>query len=364
MVNDMLGWIAIAASVVIGYIAWGYMKNRPIESAMTEDVDGDLLRLGKTFILHQPAIHTSEEADKTIDPPATNKGPQEKYTIVCFPGFMETMQYFTQLYDQKNVDLIIINNFDYHNPFKNKEIKDLNWKEAIPYAEGTIAYDAAVLNLVIKHLVKTDKIVVHGHSRGGAVTLDAARQNPTDFSHIDILLEAPILPQARLPKSAERIFYYGGQITVPFLIPLAKHLPSSIRQKSPIFVKNSPRKYELLTPMVANPNSADVMFKQIKDILQWPAVTTFDAFNNGRSCTIVMGESDSILSRRKMKKSALQAEAMSLSKSEVNIQIVETQQTDHFISLEQPAQIHSILETIMQRPSTDRPTPVKRIEPS
>lgn len=357
----MFGLLMLAVSFVAVYLVWQNLKNRPIVSDVNEATSGQLLRFGKTVILHRAASDRYAN-DNLVDVGSSEdsqaKAPA-KFSIICFPGFMETMQYFTQLYKDFDVDLIVINNIDYHNPFQDKAIQDLDWKDIVPYREGTIAYDAAIVNLVIKHLVKTDRVIVHGHSRGGAVVLDAARQNQKQFSDIDLLLEAPVLPQAFLPQGSEMIYYYGGRVALPFLIPLVNALPPSLRQKSPLFIKMSERKSELLTPMLANPNNAEILFKQSKDILQWPATTTFDVFDNGQSCTIVIGESDKVLSRRRMKASALQAEAISLTNPSVDIQIVETTETDHFISIEQPMQMRSVIETIMNRPINKVPSSKK-----
>ena len=125
----MFGLLMLAVTFVAAYLVWQNLKSRPIVSEVSETASGQLLRFGKTFILHRTAtdinaIDHSVDVNSVEDSEAQDKA---RLTIICFPGFMETMQYFTQLYNEYDVDLIVINNIDYHNPFQDKVIQDVEW---------------------------------------------------------------------------------------------------------------------------------------------------------------------------------------------------------------------------------------------
>jgi alpha-beta hydrolase superfamily lysophospholipase len=57
-----------------------------------------------------------------------------------------------------------------------------------PYEHHTIKDDVAVVIQAVKHLANTDELLLHGHSRGGAVVLEAIKQNPDLFKNAKVLL--------------------------------------------------------------------------------------------------------------------------------------------------------------------------------
>ncbi len=91
------------------------------------------------------------------------------------PGFLEDVRYFLELYRDRNCELILINNANYHCPFEEAESAVVDWPQnEIPV--GTIAHDVFVVAQVLERLVTTKSIVLHGHFRGGAVVIEAGGQ--------------------------------------------------------------------------------------------------------------------------------------------------------------------------------------------
>ena len=116
------------------------------------------------------------------------------------PGFLEDMRYFVDLYRDRDCELILVNNANYHSPFDLRSAEDLDWP-ANPHPVGTLAHDGFIVARAIERLATAPEAVLHGHSRGGAVVLEAARQGDasiaTERRVAAALLEAPVLPQGR-----------------------------------------------------------------------------------------------------------------------------------------------------------------------
>ena len=160
--------------------------DRPTLPIYAKDFDGEILRIGACHALVRRAAATP------------------RATVVCVPGFLEEVWYFDGLYEDADLDCIYLNNADYHVTTVAPEARAqaVDWDRPLPYAVGTISHDAAVLNQVLTHLVRSGPIRLHGHSRGGAVVLEAALQSPELHRRLEIeyLLEAPVLPQGDTPE--------------------------------------------------------------------------------------------------------------------------------------------------------------------
>src|SRR3569833_1517509 len=103
---------------------------------------------------------------------------QPRHSIVCVPGFLEDIWYFRNYLIDTSLEVVLISNSDYHLPLGQAKPEVPGWAQTNAYQVGTIEYDAAVLNQALEHLVTAPRVKLHGHSRGGAVLLGAARRRP------------------------------------------------------------------------------------------------------------------------------------------------------------------------------------------
>ncbi len=301
-----------------------------------EDFFGQLLQVGKSVVAYQ----------KEDDSLTTNK-----QTIVCMPGWLEDHRYFSEIYTPKDAELIFINSCDYHGPSKDKTPVKVQWQINIPYPECTIEYDAAVLIMAVKNLASHKKVLLHGHCRGGAVVIEAVKQAPELFSQAQVILEAPILPEAPVGVQTPSKFINGPvgvqtpskiinalvskviMYTFPFVAhALAKKgLPTSLlKNMGPL---NS-RKSHLLKGLFFSAKSAAVLMKNMDNMMDWPLQNKMSLLDNIKGGHILLGSSDSVLSRRLM--------IRSIHKNKGNLNIVNTKHSSHFISLDIPEQVSTL----------------------
>ena len=119
-------------------------------------------------------------------------GPSPHQSVIAIHGFLEDFRYFTALYRDPSLELVLVNNSGYHCPVIGWPAARASWSEVDnPYPVGSIEHDAFVFNLALTHRVTGARVRAHGHSRGGAVILEAARQNPALFRDVEVILEAP-----------------------------------------------------------------------------------------------------------------------------------------------------------------------------
>ena len=57
----------------------------------------------------------------------------------------------------------------------------------------------ALMLRALEHLPRSPIVRVHGHSRGGAVVLEAASMRPELFKDVEVLLEAPTCQRQEAP---------------------------------------------------------------------------------------------------------------------------------------------------------------------
>jgi pimeloyl-ACP methyl ester carboxylesterase len=259
------------------------------------------------------------------------------------------MRYFVELYQNTDVELILINNADYHSPFAAQPVEATNWGNANPYKVATIAYDAFVMCQVIKNLATTTNITLHGHSRGGAVILEAAKQQPRLMANIIALLEAPVLPQAHIVGKNEAMMNYGGYYLFPLAFAFLRLLPESTRLLHPLMKIATPVKKRIFADFCFNPKHYRTIIDSIQDISAWHRISTYELYQNFKSITVVVGERDGVLSRRAMMKSAAQAE---------RVEVIQTTGTNHFVSLERPSLMLEFLGKLWSDASVSRPVAV------
>ena len=287
-----------------------FWLHRPLRFHDATPFDGTLYQVGHSEILKREGAA------------GTNT------TLVCFPGFLESQHYFTELYADTDAEFIALNNADYFSGFYTKQTIMPDWGKQNPHPVSTIAHDAFLLCEAIENLASHDNIIVHGHSRGGAVVLEAARQRPALMEGVTALLEAAVLPQAKAAPQLERFVRYGGLYVFPMYMGLLRKLPAkwTITEKS--HYPLTPRKREVLANTSRLPKRYSTAIGNMRNIRDWQQQTGYDVYNHFRDLRFLIPERDSVLCRDTMFQSASQAQ---------HARIIETRNTDHFISLEQPA---------------------------
>ncbi len=303
--ESMIGIVGLALLVVFYLRKYLLRKESPQKQAMP--FKGELFQVGQACIAKR--AHSG----------ATS-------TVVVMPGFVENFLYFTEYYANPSIELILLTSADYHVPVTNPRFTSPDWAKIAKLRPGSIAYDAAMLNLALTHLVTTDNVRVHGHSRGGAVTLEAARQQPALFEQIEVILEAPVLPQglpyAPMPATV-RWF-------LPFILPFWQQQPINERNRAMWGPLDNPRKRELIMGVPFNPKRAGIMLANLKDMADWMANTSTDIYQHVKRGAILVPGNDKVLKSAAMLASAQQAE---------NLQIIEIEGGSHFVLADHPDSI-------------------------
>src|SRR5690606_19957716 len=144
---------------------------KPIEQSYTEMFSGRVYTVGKGAVSIR------------------NHSARARHTVIGVHGFLENHCYFTQTYKAPDTELILLTCSNYHIPVSGPCPEAAPWEVPIKHLEGTIEYDACILLQVLQNVPSTDRIRIHGHSRGGAVIIEAIRQRPELFEHIDVRSE-------------------------------------------------------------------------------------------------------------------------------------------------------------------------------
>ncbi len=322
----------VVSLIVIGLIVFIHIvrsiimrvKNPPKNH---QDFVGDLLQVGKSVVAFQAA------SNPDINP---------KRTVVCMHGWLEDHRYFGEIYNTNNNsamdELILINSCDYHMPNTARVANKVDWQTANPYPECTIEYDAAVLIMAVKNLATSSNIVLHGHSRGGAVVIEAIKQAPKLFAQAQVILEAPMLPEATISRSHKlpKVVSMVLSRVVIFLFPFVMFYLSR-KAISTATTKGRGRndnKRVLLSGLFLSAKNAAVLVRNFENMLVWPLQNKMDILHGVRAGCILIGEKDTVLSRRLLLKSA--------NKLNDNFEVIQTQKTGHFISLDIPDEVRTL----------------------
>ena len=313
-------WLLVGALAALAVGLRRRYLDRSTQPIYAKDFEGEIHRIGACHAL----VRRAHGKPRT--------------SVVCVPGFLEEVWYFDGLYDDPHTECIYLNNADYHVTTVSPEARTQQpeWDRPLPYAVGTIAHDAAVLNLVLEHLVHADQVRLHGHSRGGAVVLEAALQHP-DLHHragrdVEYVLEAPVLPQGRIHPSLGVAATGVGLWLLPALMPLLQRLPMR-RLGRLVFGPPSGQKLELASRLWFNAKRARTIVTNVRDIESWMASRTTAAYEvlRGARGWIIVAEMDLILSRRHMARSAHQAGG--------TITVLEIPATSHMLAQDAPGEI-------------------------
>jgi len=306
-----------------------YWRLRTLPQIHRGEFTGELMKVGSTYIARRPA----------------NNGCSR--SIICFPGFLEDMRYFQEVYKDDDAELILLNNANYHCPFLAEaeraagDVIELDWPEN-PYLIGTIEHDGFYLGLALERLANCREVRMHGHSRGGAVVLETGRQSPeltrSKERQVSAVLEAPVLPQARAAgKNSGPLSHRINCYFLPMFFGLLRNISTERLLKMSIMRPTNALKTEILMSIFSTTRSYDTGVKNVQSIFTWQRTMGFEVYDNFPLMNVVIGESDTTLDGLSMLASAEQGQARNS-----GLSIIKTIGTNHFISLEQQDTIRAI----------------------
>ncbi len=280
---------------------------KPIDSAYSEMFSGRVYRVGRGAVS------------------VRNHSGTAKQTVIGVHGFLENHCYFTQAYEAPTTELILLTCSNYHIPVNGVTPEAPEWEVPIKHLEATIEYDACILNQALENLPSTDNIRIHGHSRGGAIILQALAFRPELFTNVEIVLEAPVLPQGKLHALVTTLLEPVSHGMWPWLIRLINSAPSSAYGQT-FFGKMNPRKKQLLSKLFSATQDHLTIVRNIENIMAWMERTDTSIYDEVRHGTFLVPQVDRILDRNAMLASARQ--------SPTTMRIVETEAPSHFITLD------------------------------
>ncbi|MCE9668904.1 alpha/beta hydrolase [Myxococcus stipitatus] len=295
----------IGLGVLAATARW-WLLRREGPSCPLEPFDGVIHRVGKAVI-----------AERHSEAP--------RATVICMHGFVASMRYFThEHYAAPDIQLIQLTSCDYHLPITQPVERPAPWAKVPQAPEGSIAYDAEVLLQALEHLPRTEHIRVHGHSRGGAVVLEAASMRPDLFEKVEVVLEAPVLPQARPYVALGALQLW----LLPFVIPLWRREPISRHNRGAWGPLENARKRELITAFPFNPKRVSTMETNVRGIGEWMNGKDTSVFKNLRRGTVLVPTKDRVLDARSMLESARRAEP--------TLNVVTLEGCSHFVLWDRP----------------------------
>ncbi|MFC4260592.1 alpha/beta fold hydrolase [Marinobacter lacisalsi] len=282
---------------------------KPIEIAYSE------MFSGQVYLIGEGAVSVRNHSGEAL------------HTVICVHGYLANHCYFTQLYDAPTTELILLTCSNYHIPVNGVTPEDACWQSPINELEGTIGYDAELLIQALELLPSSEHVRVHGHSRGGAVILEAAARRPDLFRDVELLLEAPALPQGRPHALVTMMLEPVSHGMWPWLIRLINSAPSSVYGQT-FFGRMNPRKKTLLGKLFSSTRDHLTIVRNLEDVLEWMDTTPTDIYDNVSRGTVLIPGTDRILDKSAMLESA-QACA--------NLTVQETDAPSHFIALDDQA---------------------------
>lgn len=245
-------------------------------------------------------------------------------TVIAVHGFLEDARYFTDHYSAADVQLILLTSCDYHVPFGHPPYPTPSWAKVPSAPQGTITYDAEVLVQALEHLPRTKNIRLHGHSRGGAVILEAAKLRPDLFADVEVLLEAPVLPRGDLYSKISPVLLW----LLPFAVLAWRNQPISKYTQGAYGRLDHPRKRHLVEGHPFHPRTVAVMLENIQDLQRWMRDRDHSLYANVRRGVVLVPARDKVLDRVAMLESAKQAAG--------RLEIVEVDDCSHFVIFDRP----------------------------
>ncbi|WP_224242660.1 alpha/beta hydrolase [Hyalangium gracile] len=277
--------LGVLAGIVILFLALRqWLLHRESSPPGREPFDGDVYRVGKAAIAERRCEHP-------------------RATVICMHGFVADMRYFTHYYRDPDLQLILLTSCDYHVPITEPRYRSAPWAKEPTAPEGSIAYDAAVLVQALEHLPRTRNIRVHGHSRGGAVILEAASMRPDLFEQVEVVLEAPVLPQARPYVKTTAVELW----LMAFVVPMWRREPISRRNRGAWGPLDNERKRELIMAFPFNPKRVATMVSNLRELEEWMRKRDASLYQHIPRGTVLVPGKDRVLDMHSMLESAQRA---------------------------------------------------------
>lgn len=248
----------------------------PIESFYSEMFSGRVFRVGKG------AVSVRNHSGKAV------------HTVICVHGFLSNHCYFTHAYGAPTTELILLTCSNYHIPVNGVTLEEAPWDTHIEPLGGTVEYDACILNQALVNLPSTANVRVHGHSRGAAVILEAIIQQPELYQDVEVVLEAPALPQGRLHPLVTTILKPIGHGMWPYLVRLINFAPSFVYGQT-FFGRMNPRKKLLLGKVFSATHDPLTIVRNIENIIEWMESRDTSVYQYIRKGYILLPGNDHIL---------------------------------------------------------------------
>lgn len=299
--------LALVLLIVVAVLVWlrGRLLRRLCRAPAGESFDGVVYRVGRAAV-----------AERTGSAPYA--------TVICMHGFVENGHYFTRFYRDPGIQLILLASADYHMALTGADQREASWAVAPDAAVGSIEYDAMVLLQALERLPRTGNIRVHGHSRGGAVVLEAAARRPDLFADVEVVLEAPVLPQAKVRLSLLAVILWW----LPLLAPLWRAMPLGLPGSRRWGRLDDPRKRALIADFPFNARDSATLVANLHSIGEWIQHRKLDIYRNVARGVILIPDDDRVLDTDTMRQSAQQAAPQ--------LRVIEVDDSSHFILLDRP----------------------------
>ena len=323
--GTFLTWVMVIAGI---HLLRKFVSARITTARNHEDFSGTLFQIDRSVVAYQPQ-EGKADADQNIDQSADR-------SIICMHGWLEDHRYFTGTYTPEDGELILINSCDYHVPVLNQTPKVEAWSNIIGYPARTIEYDAAVLIRAVENLATSDNLRLHGHSRGGAVVLEALKQRPELFKNAEVILEAPILPEATIitrrvkNEKINKLIVRALSYPFPFIAALLNKYGLPEKAKSRMG-RGPIRKRLIVDGLFNSPKQVDVLVDNIRNMQDWPLRNSVDLFDLANRGTFLIPAWDNVLSKKRMLASA--------NRNKGNMAVIETKDTSHFVTIDNPTLI-------------------------
>ncbi|KZZ15508.1 hypothetical protein A3749_24635, partial [Oleiphilus sp. HI0078] len=226
-----------------------------------------------------------------------------------------------------STELVLLTCSNYHVPVSGPIPEPAEWEIPIKYPEATIEYDACVLNQALENLPTTENIRIHGHSRGGAVILQAVSFRPELYKNVELILEAPALPGGKTHPLVSAMLEPVSHGMWPWVVRMINSTPSSSYGQM-FFGKTNERKKQLLNKMFSATKDHLTIVRNIENLFAWMDKADYSVYEHVKHGTFLIPKLDRILDRDLMLASAKH--------SPNAVRIVETDAMSHFVSLDDP----------------------------